>query len=213
MGGIHVTSELGSVQGWATNGGGFSGEYEDLQGPVAQGTGTATLTFEQYRTAPFKCYFMRHDQNDELNYVFQLRHKWQRGTNVHLHVHYTGMSTWVAADPTKNVYWEISYNWVATGVEVPDAGAGWTTYNVTMPVAKANQFKCLISELGDISPGAGTKESSILRVQIIRKGTDPLDTYNDNKASGAQPAANLAIWDFDIHYQQDKPGTITEFPL
>lgn len=212
MSGVYVSGQLGSTQGWSTNGAGFSGEYDDLQGPVTQGNGAAVLTFEQYRSAPFKCYFMRHDQNDELNYIFQLRHRWLRGTNVHLHIHYTGMSTWVAADPTKNVYWGINYNWVATGIEVPDAGVGWTTTNATTPIAKIDQFKDAISELAVISPGAGVKESSILRVQLIRKGTDLLDTYNDPKTGGTV-AANLAIWDVDVHFQQDKPGTIQEYPI
>ena len=216
MGGIHYSQHLGGLAGDADigkvpPGGGFNGEYDDLQGPVSQGLGNTVLTYEQYRTAPFKAYFMRHDQNDELNYNFQMRHRWIRGTIVHLHVHFTGMSTWGAADPTKNVYWQVNYCWVALGVAVPDVGAGWTTVPVTMPVAKADQFEDALFELLDISPGAGAKESSIVRVQLIRLGTDPLDTYNDNKVGGT-PAANLAMWDVDLHFQNGQIGTVVEFP-
>jgi hypothetical protein len=175
----------------------FSGTWEDLQGPVSQGTGNASLTFEQYRDAPFKCYFLRHDQDDELNYVFQMRHKWMRGTSVNLHLHYTGMSTWVAADLTKDGYFQIKYNWVAHGAEVP-AASGWTTVYKTVSIAKADIYKDAVVSLCTIAPGANAKESSILRVQIIRLGTSPSDTYNDNKTVGTTGAANIAIWDMPV---------------
>lgn len=208
MGGVRAGNHAG-VQSSVSD---FNGQYDDLQGPVNQGTGVALLTYEQYRGAPFKNYFMRHDQNDELNYIYQLRHRWQRGTSVHPHIHLQGMSTWAAADLTKNLYWLISYVWVATGSVVPDL-AGWTTVPVTMPIAKADQFKDLIIDTNiDIAPPPGAKESSIVRVQYIRAGTNILDTYNDNKVGGTG-AANLAVIDFDLHFQQDKSGTPTEFPV
>ncbi len=174
----------------------FNATWEDLQGPVSQGTGNSVLTFEQYRDAPFKCYFLRHDQDDELNYVFQMRHKWMRNTSIVLHIHYTGMSTWGEAALTKDGYFQIKYNWVAYGAEIP-AATGWTTVFKTVQIAKADINKDAIATLATISPGANAKESSILRVQIIRLGTNINDTYNDNKAGGGTGAANIAVWDVD----------------
>jgi hypothetical protein len=121
------------------------------------------------------------------------------------------MSTWGEAATTKDGYFQIKYNWVAYGVEVP-AAVGWTTIYKTVSIAKADIYKDAIATLATIPPGANAKESSILRVQIIRLGTNINDTYNDNKTGGTN-AANIALWDIDCHYQQDKSGTVTEIPV
>ncbi len=193
-------------------GAGFNGEWDDLQGPVAQAGGVSALTFEQYRDAPYFAHFMRHDQDDALYYIYQLPHSWQRGTAVRLHMHFTPMSTWVPAPATKTIYMEVAYCWVPDEAEVP-AAVGWTTTPVGVVVPPTYQHIDRYAALLTIAyPVSAPKESSLLRARIRRLGTDPSDTYNDNKVGGTV-AANVAVWDFDVHYQKNKAGTVPELPV
>ena len=188
----------------------FTGVWDDIQGPVSQASGVSALTFEQYRDAPYFSWFMRHDQDDALYYTYQLPHTWMR-TPIKLHMHYTPMSIWVPAPATKTIYMEVAYVWVADSAEIP-AAAGWTITPVGVAVPPTYQFKDMYAPLLTIAPGVGVIESSILRARIRRLGTDPLDTYNDNKTGGTIQA-NVAVWDFDCHYQKNKGGTPQEIPV
>lgn len=205
-------SSLGGVADiGATASNGFLSQWEDLQGPVAQAGGISSLTFEQYRDTPFFAYFMRHDQDDALYYTYQMRHGWKRGSNVSLHAHITPMSTWTPAPATKNIGWEVSYFWSTTGLEIPVA-TSWTTIPTTSAIAPTDQFKNMIVNLAVISPPVTAKESSLLFCRIRRLGsTGGTDTYTDNKVGGTIQA-NLAVWDFDVHYQTDKAGTVEMLP-
>jgi hypothetical protein len=185
----------------------FQGQWDDLQGPVFQAGGVSALTTEQYRDAPYFASFMRHDQNDALYYIYQIPHRWWRGTAVRLHMHYTPMATWVPAPASYNVRMEVAHVWVAENAEIP-AAVGWTVTPVDLTVVPTDQYKALLT----IAYPAGAKESTILRARIRRLGTDGADTYTVAKDHGTA-AANLAVWDFDCHYQCDKPGTVTELPV
>lgn len=206
-------SNLGGIADiGATASNGFLGQWDDLQGPVSQAGGVTALTFEQYRNTPFFAYHMRHDQDDTLYYTFQLKHAWKRGTDAHLHVHYTPLATWTPGAPIKYVGWEVSHFWTTSGLEVPVA-TSWTTTLVQMPVYPTDQFKLLLFELIDFAPPETAKESSLVLIRIRRLGTTGItDTYTDNKTGGTV-AANLVVWDFDMHIQLDKPGTVTEYPV
>lgn len=204
--GMH--SGLGSVADFGIE---FNDQWEDLQGPVVQANqGTSLLTKEQYRDTPMLAWFMQHNQNDAVYYTYQLRHAWKLHSSVSLHCHVTPMSTWVPGVASKNVYWEISYFWSTTGLEIPVA-TSWTTVNVTSVIYPTDQFKNKIYNLVTISPPATAKESSLILVKITRLGSSINDTYTDDKVGGTG-AANLAVWDFDVHYQLDKPGTIEMLP-
>lgn len=190
---------------------GFNGEWDDLQGPVSQAAGASSLRFEQYRDAPFNAFFYEYTGTDTLYYTFQLSHTWQRGTAAHLHVHYTPMSTWVAPPATRRVIIEVAYCWTISGEVVPGA-AGWTTVTCNIDLVPTDQYKILLTELVDPVPPANAKESSLLLCRIRRLGTDPGDTYDVAKDHGT-PAANVAVWDHDCHYQRDKAGTPQEYPV
>lgn len=209
---IGVTSGLGHIADvGSTASNGFLSQWDDLQGPVSQAGGVSALTFEAYRDAPFLAYHMRHDQDDTLYYTYQLKHAWKRGTAAHLHAHYTPLATWTPGAAIKYVGWEVSHYWAISDLEIPVA-TSWTVTPVQMPVLPTDQFKSLLFELIDFTPPTGAKESSLILVRIRRLGsTGVTDTYNDNKVGGTT-AANLVVWDFDVHIQLDKPGTATMLP-
>ncbi len=73
---------------------GSAGVWDDLQGSITQGVNPAgSLTYEAYRDTPYKMYFWRHNQSDELNFAFQMSHQWLTSSAVRPHMHVIHMSS------------------------------------------------------------------------------------------------------------------------
>lgn len=179
--------------------------WTDLQGSVTQGVGTTALTYEAYRDTGFKLYFMRRNQSDELNFVFQMPHEWSPTSEVRPHMHVVPMGDPVSAQVLSFV---VKYAWSRVGSALP-ALSGWTTLTATKTVNPGDVYKELVVPLAHITPPAGAVESDILLMQVAR---DPVpDTYNTVKDHGTA-AANLGILSVDVHYQKVKLGTARELP-
>lgn len=194
----------------------YHNEWHDRFGTFDQGTAAAALTSEQFRdvtivrpsgTSNFPMFFMRHDQDDVVFQRYQIDHDWNPATSIKLHVHCIPMVAPTA--PSRDVYWAVKYVFVPINVEVP-INAGWSAlvYS-TLTLYPADAFLHKIHTLATIAPPGSVTPSSYLLVAISRFGTDGNDTYTDSKVGGTA-AANLAILDFDVHYQVKAPGTITE---
>lgn len=198
----------------AATGGGYwvardAGRWDDVQGSIANGAGAGLLTLEFFRDTRFNMYFMRHDQNDELNFVYQLTHRWMYGTDVKPHLHVVAMAN---PGATQNVYVTGYYAWSRPNYasQIP-ALAGWTTFQVAVPIDPGDVYTQKIVSLGSWTPPAWARESTCLLIYFQRNGTNPLDTYTTNKDHGT-PAANLGLLSTDVHYRLAQSGTVTEIP-
>jgi hypothetical protein len=129
--------------------------------------------------------------------VAQFPHSWLVGSAIVPHVHW--QKTTSAAG---NIAWRLEYELVNNGaVAAMDYGSALT---VNAPVSgmtdddTANQV--LISSFGQIDM-TGASLSSLLLWRLSRLGGEAEDTYG----------ADARLIEFDIHYQIDSNGSMTEF--
>jgi hypothetical protein len=182
--------------------------YEDQQGAVASAVGVSALTEEQYRDTGFLMAFFRHDQDDTLHLTFQFSHRKKLGTPIaSVHIHCIPM---VNPAIPQNVYFGYKYTWQDIGSEFP-SDASWITGNATMTVGITDAFKQRAHGIVVAVPAPiGEGYSSMVLFRLQRLGTNPLDTYNTNKAGGT-PAANLGLLYMDCHFQTERRGSLAQF--
>lgn len=197
----------------AALGGGFwiariVGRWNDLQGEIADGVAAGSMTFEPFRDTPFRMFFSRHDQDDELHFKYQFPHGWDYTKPVIPHLHVLPMSS-PGAD--ENAYFSGYYAWTRPFQDPIPALAGWTGFNATLVVPPGAAYVQRVVSLGTLTPPAIARESSILLLYVRREGTNILDTYSTSKASGT-PAANLGILSSDVHFQFNKHASVTALP-
>jgi hypothetical protein len=188
----------------------FDDSWDDMQGVIhgAEGTGKSGLTYEGYRDTGFNLDFFRHDQDDELNMVYQMSHMWNTTTAVWPHIHVIPMSS-----GSGDVYFEYSYAWVPRG-EILPLSSSWTVGHSTVSFTADDRFKhSIVSFNSGISPPATAGASTMFLIKMKRLGTHPSDTYSTGKDAGGglTAAANLAILAADLHYQKIQAGTNTQF--
>jgi hypothetical protein len=185
------------------------GRWDDIQGPIEQGTGSASLTKGVWRDTPFPMYWMRHDQNDELSFTYQLSHQWKHDSNVIPHIH-----VMIGADPpeTQFVYVEGYYAWSRPNNinQLPEL-SGWTYFDEKFAINPGDINTQKIFTLANIKPPEWARASTSVLVFFKRSGTNILDTYKASKSYGLG-AANLAILTTDLHYQKLNLGTEGELP-
>jgi len=189
----------------------FNDQWNDLIGSVEDAQGIAALTRESYRDGSndsgFLMRFFRHDQNDELQITFQLNHS-VRNSEARFHLHTIPMVA-PSVSP-QNTYWSYYWTIASVGGALPRNLASWSSGNLEIPVATGDEFKHQVFSIFNATIPPTASSSAFLFVRIIRSGTNPLDTYNTNKAAGTG-AANLAIIGLDVHVQLYRPGTVGEF--
>lgn len=180
----------------------FIGRWDDFHGVLSEGTGPASLTYEAYRDTGFFMKFFRYNQSDSIFTVYQMPHTWDYTSNIRPHMHCIPM-----AAVGGNVAFTYVYTWTVYGDEFPPA-SGWVTGSIITTFAASEQFKHKSINFGTIIPPANAAESTMLVMKVER--TPSLDTYSGSKDTGTA-AANLAILDFDVHYQKLKAGSIIEW--
>ena len=186
--------------------GGAGGPWDDIQGAVNPGDAVANPTYEAYRDTPWKTYFFRHDQADELHISLQMSHSWDRG-QVRFHIHLIPMVNPVAA---QIIALAGRYSWATGGVETP-ANATWTPWTASSTVSTTGAFKEIIVPCFTATPPVGSLESAILLI-YLKRDSGGADTYTTGK-SGGTAAANVCILSLDAHYQKNKDGTSVEIPV
>ncbi len=206
--GLTVIAAVGGGYWIARN----AGRWDDAQGSIGQGAGTAALTIEAYRDTPFLMWFMRHDQNDALNFVYQLPHRWNHATPVIPHLHVQPMANPVA---TQVVRVNGIYAWTRPDYAAAPLPAlsGWTTFGpIDTPIAPGDVYVQKIISLGSVAPPSWARGSTCLLIWFRRFGLDAGDTYTTNKTPGTG-AANLGLISSDVHYRvANAAGSETEIP-
>ncbi len=200
----------------AAVGGGYwvarnAGRWEDVQGSIGQGAGTAALTIEVWRDTAFLMWYLRHDQNDALNFVFQLPHRWRHTTAVVPHLHVLPAANPVAAQVVRV---DGYYAWTKPGGTALPALVGWTPFGpINTPINPGDFAVQKIISLGAVTPPAEARGSTCLCIWFRRFGTDPGDTYTTNRTWGPTTAANLALVSADVHYRLAHQGSEVEIPV
>ena len=121
-------------------------------------------------------------------------HAWFAGSAIRPHLHWA--KTTSAAG---GVEWEWCYA-IADAGEVLPAYSAWLPATEGVPNSDT-AGKHAISKFPELTM-TGKKESTIIAWQVRRNPAAVADTY----------ATNARFFEFDIHYQMSKFGTIPEFP-
>lgn len=181
------------------------GRWDDVQGDISQGVGSAALTYEAFRDTGFLFYHFQHNQDDKLNMRFQLPHRCDTYRPINLHIHMIPL-----ADPASPevIKFTGAYAWAYPTFTTP-AVSSWTSILATHTVNAGDVNKAVILHLATITPPAG-KELAVLLVYVSRVGTDIADTYTTSKAYGTSQA-NLGLLSLDVHYRINKTGTSIEY--
>lgn len=201
----------------AATGGGYwvarhQGRWDDMQGSIAQGGGASALTVEAFRDTAFLMWFMRHDQDDALNFIYQFSHRWDYVKPVVPHLHIVPMADPVAPQVARfNGY----FVWTRPNYAAQPLPAlvGWTTFGpIDVTINPGDVHVQKIVSLGAVTPPAWARESSSLLLWFRRNGTDPGDTYTTAKPGAGTPAANIGLISADVHFRANKMGTEAELP-
>ncbi|NLH94282.1 MAG: hypothetical protein GX466_08750 [Candidatus Cloacimonetes bacterium] len=126
--------------------------------------------------------------------IAQMPHAWFAGSAIRPHLHWA--KTTSAAG---GVEWEWCYAIAGAG-EVLPAYSAWLPATEGVPNSDT-AGKHAISKFPELTM-TGKKESTIIAWQVRRNPAAVADTY----------ATNARFFEFDIHYQMSKFGTIAEFP-
>ena len=171
--------------------------WDDLRTPASSinPAGSAAPPTEDTTVAPGTLLFSAAGLN-VVAMLVQLPHNYKEGTTLYPHVHWTKTTAAAGA-----VVWQLHYKVAKIG-EVMDAN--FTTLTASQTTAGTPDTdtaeKHLITAFGTIS-GDGMQISDMLVCEVSRLGNDGADTYG----------ANARLLEFDIHYQQDEPGSRQEF--
>lgn len=184
----------------------FKPTWIDLLGEVRTGAKKESWTIEPYRDTLYEMAFLRHDQDNKLIMDFQMPHGFYNASVV-IHAHAIPMAP-VGGD----LYWEHSYYWGNVGEELP-VSSGWIHGTGVIPIVGADYYKPQVVDILLIENIHNAGIGSILRMYMIRKGTDVRDTYNTDKDHGTG-AANMGLNYLDAHILIDRFGTeLSEEPF
>jgi len=126
--------------------------------------------------------------------VAQMPHAWERGTEIHPHVHWSKTTS-----ASGGIVWEWCY-------AVCDVGGTFGAYSAwaaaTSRVSDSNTAGKHALDSFPALDMTGHKESTMIARQIRR----------NTGAAGDNYGADARLWEFDIHYQSDKQGTVSEIP-
>lgn len=196
----------------------FEEGWDDIVGEIQAGISVNNNPAipAPFRDTEWRFYHFSHNADNQLQFRFQLPHRWNRG-EVRAHLHYLP-----AVDPSSSpqyAVWRCEYAWSRYG-EVLPALAGWTRAEARSTISTGDSWKHGITELFRSTPDpATTKESSILCVVLWRLGSSAPDTpgWTDTYTTartvpvGINGALNIGMISMDLHFQADKIGTTDEY--
>lgn len=173
--------------------------WDDLVMPLQSGrTGGVAPTFAQWGTG--RIFVFKFDNNDELQFAFQLPHTWKVGTMIYPHLHWCqDNGTASPGAGLSAVRWNIEMTWagIPGGSFSPNATQTFFAIeNVSGPnVQNLTNIPTSGIDPNTFSPTASTI-SSVIMMRLYRGGTG--DTYG---------ATRVNALSFDIHYQVDSLGS------
>lgn len=130
--------------------------------------------------------------NESIFGVAQMPHSWREGSSIRPHIHWSPTNDMAS---NKAVKWQLSYSIADIGdefSETPD------TVSVVIDGAIDENIHT-ISSFDEIDM-SGYKISCCIFWALERRATDVADDYT----------SDARLWEFDIHYQVDRPGSELE---
>lgn len=125
--------------------------------------------------------------------IAQMPHAWAKGTPIRPHIHWSKTTGSASA-----VSWVFYYRHLGFAGDTPSAWVGPIAGTLAVGNQTVTNNHC-ITTFGEIDM-TGKQESACLAWQIRRLG----NTDADN--------ATARLYEFDIHFQSDKFGTVDEVP-
>lgn len=178
--------------------------WRDLLGqPTALNTGASKPTFAAYRDTLLQFQFAA---GDEEYFEFHIPHDYVPGTDIHLHIHWSHIGTFVTGG-TVTFEYEISYAKGHNQAAFP-ASVG-TTFNGT---ASTTQYQHIITEvqISAASPDANQIDSDDLEPDGVIITRFDLNSNDITVSEGAVP--DPFVHYVDIHYQSTNIGTKDKAP-
>lgn len=127
--------------------------------------------------------------------IAQMPHAWFAESAIHPHIHWAKTSA-----AAGGVMWEWCYS-VANLGDVFGPYSSWLPCTEAVPNSDINA-KHAIARFPELSM-AGKRESAIIAWQLRRNPLDAGDIY----------ATDARLFEFDLHYQSNKRGTLLEIPI
>jgi hypothetical protein len=173
--------------------------WDDLRFPlntIAQGQ-LNPPDYEQFRddgagSVGVFAYHFDPTTEEEMFFTTQLPHRWDQGTELHPHIHWSP-TTAVAGD----VVWGLEYI-----IFNPTGAIPATTTTLTATASTNASTDAQVTMFGTIN-GTGFTESAQLCCRVYRAAGDAADTYT----------ADAVAFEIDIHFLAVKHGTLTQIPV
>ena len=188
-----ISSWVYTERGWVPNG---APVWDDLRFP-AQGinpSGQAAAPSVDRTAFPGTLLFSNTVAN-LIAGVAQMPHAWNRGTEIHPHLHWSKTT-----NAAGGVVWEWCYS-------IADVGGTFGAYSAWLPAeSKVPDSNTASKQALDVFPWldmTGYKESTMICWQVRRNPDATGDTYADA----------VRLFEFDFHYQSNKLGTVREIPV
>lgn len=179
------------------NGGPFPARWGDYVADInsARVAGANTPTWRAM-TDSINAYSFSNTSMNEVWLTVHINHDYKRGTNLYPHVHWAPDNT-----NTGTVRWGIEYT-IAKGHNQAAFPASTTIYIEQAGPGTALQH--MIAEASDGQAFDGLEPDTLLMMRAFRDAAHANDTY-----AGTNGAFGLYV---DIHYQQDRRGTVNKAP-
>ena len=133
-----------------------------------------------------------HSTTENTYAILQMSHGWVEGSSIEPHLHWSKTT-----DASGDVVWQIRYRVFSLNELIPE-WSGWLDIESREGTLASDQ-RHILDDFPAITM-SGDTFSCMLSFHIRRKHDDTDDDY----------AADAKLWEFDIHYQIDTPGTIEE---
>ena len=168
--------------------------WDDLRFPASsvKGGGAFDTTPTAYKGGVVAA-FSTGPNNESVQFIVQLPHKYKEGSNLCFHLHWTIPTSGVGGG-AENVKWDFTYSWTNINGSFPVATAATVTVDVQSVTVDDHVF----TEIVDIS-GTGKKISSVLICSLTRD----VGVANDY-------ADDAYYIEADFHYEIDTVGSRLE---
>jgi len=130
------------------------------------------------------------NQDERLEFVYELPHSYMEGTDVEVHVHWCPVDT-----DTGDVSWRFGYSWANINGTLPVPGA--ELIGTAADPADGTAFKHQYHDLGEMD-GTGKTISSVITAYLYRDVSE--DDYD----------ADAAMLSIDFHIKKDARGSKEE---
>lgn len=186
MSGIQINNIQSYFRGW-----------DDLRFP-SQGINPPGAASDPIRSATTGLLEFSGTADNVICGVAQMPHSWARGTTIRPHLHLRFLTS-----SATNSRWKIEYD-IADSQTPFINNYGTYTDGGTITIANPQNVNQEVLQGFNPISMTGLKESAVIVWKITRlANSDVGDTYT----------GLVALLEFDIHFQTDKMGTITEIPI